>query len=358
MSFKNVTRSNVNEICDLFADFFEGVYRNEHTKHNLHLSSKHADLIDIGNITLTEEEVRKGLSSINSKKSCGPDLVPPIVLKSCAQSLTTPLCYLFNTSLKVFEFPSLWKFSTISVIFKSGLRRQVDNYRGVAILPALSKVFETVVCRILSDKLRKTISDFQHGFMRGRSICTNLLSFTSDVINTIESGKQVDVIYTDFSKAFDRVQHSVLIKKLRHLGIHSSMLKWIESYLSNRTQQVKILGCSYRTFMAKSGIPQGSILGPLLFILFINDVVDVFHYVKCLLFADDLKLYMPIASAEDVCKLQADINRLTEWCSSNLLYLNVNKCTTSSYYRTRKPITADYFIGKEKLTRKTVIKDL
>ena len=204
----------------------------------------------------------------------------------------------------------------------------------------------------------KCISDSQHGFMKGRSICTNLLTFTNYAIKVIESKSQLDVIYTDFSKAFDRIQHSILLRKLNRFGIHSNMLKWIESYLTGRTQQVKISTCLSRAFVVKSGVPQGSHLGPLLFILFINDIVDAFEHVTCMLYADDLKLYMKIKSTEDVSKLQSDMDRLAQWCSKNCLYLNVEKCFVSSYYRIKNPIMSTYSINSHILERKTVMKDL
>ena len=149
--------------------------------------------------------------------------------------------------------------------------------------------------------------------MAGRSTVTNLLGFTHFTLDAMESNRQVDVIYTDFRKAFDRVSHRILIEKLRNLGIHSSLLDWIGSYLGGRKQYVKFLGHSSRSFAVKSGVPHGSHIGPLLFNIFINDIVSLLSS-NCLLYADDLKIYRVIASHTDAILLQNDLSMISSRC--------------------------------------------
>lgn len=214
------------------------------------------------------------------------------------------------------------------------------------------------MCDILTRNFKDFITEYQHGFVKGRSTVSNLLIFTNYARNVIESGFQVDCIYTDFRKAFDRVQHGIIIDKLHKLGIHSMMLRWINSYLTGRTQRVKMLGSLSRPINVRSGVPQGSHLGPLFFLLFVNDIVKVLKYSRCLLFADDIKIYAKIRDYLDAVRLQCDLNRLSKWCRINCLELNVQKCFNVTYSRKKKPLLVDYFIDGIKLDRKFKVKDL
>lgn len=342
----------------MFADFFDDVYKVDGNSSDNSWMDNVTTVVDIGSIAITKDQVYGCLSKLKLKKSIGPDMVSPIILRNCASTLASPLCWLFNKSLSDGTFPSIWKESYISTLFKSGSRKNAANYRGVAILPTIAKVFESIVCCILTKELREHISEFQHGFISGRSTSSNLMIFANYARNVMESGFQVDCIYTDFSKAFDRVQHDVLIAKLSKLGIHSSLLNWITSYLTNRTQRVKIRGCISRQIDVKSGVPQGSHLGPLLFLLFINDVVKVFKFSRCLLFADDLKIFTRVCNRLDALRLQFDLNRLIHWCKINRLNLNVSKCFNVTFHRNKTPVLMDYYIDGTKLERKLKVKDL
>lgn len=208
-------------------------------------------------------------------------------------------------------------------------------------------------------KIKPIISFKQHGFTKKRKTATNLVEFTSCVVNVIESGKQLDVIYTDFSKAFDRVSHSVLISKLTELGIFSHAVNWIESYLRGRSQVVKIGSSRSKIIQVVSGVPQGSHLGPLLFILFVNDIPDIFKTANCLMYADDVKIFHPVSSITDANELQSDLDAFTLWCRNNRLALNVSKCKQMSYTRRIKnTITFSYCINQTPLTRVSQIRDL
>ena len=194
--------------------------------------------------------------------------------------------------------------------------------------------------------------------MSGRSTVTKLLEFSNYSISVLESGEQLNVIYTDIRKAFDMLNHSILLKKLYGIGVHSFMLSWIATYLRNRNQYVKISGWESLTFAVHSGVPQGSHLGPLLFILFINEVVKCFNFSKRLLFADDLKLYKSIKNVRDASDLQRDLDALSSWCQRNRLYLSIEKCKCMSFYRKRSPVEFGYMIDSNTLKRVTNIRDL
>lgn len=348
-----------NGISNLFADFFESVYVSDVDDGALTQCPSVNGRADLGEISLCIDDVLLHLKGVDTSKGDGPDNISPLLLKNCASSLAVPLLAIFNRSLSTGKFPTRWKSSYITPIFKSGARGNIENYRGVAILPTFGKLFEAIVCGVLSDRLRSVISRSQHGFMKGRSISTNLIDFVSNAIKVMESGAQLDVIYTDFKKAFDRVRHSILIRKLNELGIHSSLLGWIESYLTGRSQYVKISGWSSRVFEVTSGVPQGSHLGPLLFILFINDVTkNLSASMSYFMYADDLKICRVIRSVRDSIEMQRDLNGLVQWCRSNKLFLNSEKCYVMSFTRKLSKIEFDYMINDVNLKRPQVIRDL
>lgn len=185
-----------------------------------------------------------------------------------------------------------------------------------------------------------------------------MIEFVNYATGVIESGSQVDAIYTDLSKAFDRVNHGHLIRKIGSVGVHSAMLDWIRSYLTGRFQFVKIGDNKSELFPVLSGVPQGSHLGPLLFILFINDVVDVFQHSKCLLYADDLKLFHRINCITDAINLQHDLDAFSLWCKRNYLELNVSKCMCITFHRKKCPLNFEYSIDNVFLARVFEVRDL
>ena len=220
------------------------------------------------------------------------------------------------------------------------------------------KLFEAIIKSKILIKIKNLISPYQHGFMPGRSSSTNLVLFTNIVINAIEARYQVDTVFTDFSKAFDRVNLLILINKLSLLGFHSSMLSWIKSYLLIRWHFVRAGDCTSARFPAHSGVPQGSHLGPLLFLLMINDFPSLLSHSHVLLYADDLKLFHIIKSPCDCASLQEDIDILTDWCSSNGFGINIPKCSVMSFYRSKLPLVHNYSIGSHSLDRSLSFKDL
>ena len=161
------------------------------------------------------------------------------------------------------------------------------------------------------------ISTYQHGFFKGRSTSTNLLELTNFVFHAFSCRHQTDVIYTDFSKAFDTVSHNLLLFKLDLIGFPPKLLSWISSYLTGRTQRVKFNDFTSRMISVTSGVPQGSHLGPILFILYLNDLPSIVKFSKILMYADDVKLFLSIGNTSDCSLLQDDLNRLSEWCIVN-----------------------------------------
>lgn len=341
-------------ICNLFAQHFSSVF-----------SDAKVDVpsFDFGwssafsRITLVATDVQKKLEVLDHSKSAGPDEIHPSVLKFCAPILAVHLTILFNSLLDDGIFPSCLKSGFVVPIYKKGDRAAINNYRPIVIQSALAKVFEALVLEQLYHYLRPFIHDSQHGFLRGRSTITNLLLLQEFVMSSFDSSCQVDCIYLDFSKAFDRVHHKLLIAKLAGYGVGGKLLKWLESYLTDRTLFVKFNGSTSASLSVQSGVPQGSHLGPLLFILFINDVFECIT-VNFLLFADDMKVYTRVTSPSDHINLQTSLSRIAEWCKANAMELNTSKCQVISFSRTPLHLNVDYHIGDETLVRVDRLRDL
>lgn len=222
-----------------------------------------------------------------------------------------PITRIFNSCLSSGVFIDAWKVCSITPIYKSGDRNDIRNYRPIVKQSTLAKLFDSIIHSKLYLHVCSIISNCQHGFMPGRSTCSNLLLVTNDIVKAFNCQSQLDVIYTDFSKAFDKVDHVVLLHKLKLYGITGELLKFFASFLSGRKLFVKMGSVSSNTSVnAWSGIPQGTHCGPLLFLLFINDLPSHFKFTKCLMFADDVKLLLQVDSLSDCRKLQADLSIL------------------------------------------------
>ena len=301
-------------------------------------------------------EIVEKLSALDTAKKAGPDGIPAVLLKNCSPSLALPLQLLFQRSLDSGYFPKEWKRSSLLPIFKSGDKSDIANYRGISILSAIPKLFESILTDEIFATFKNNIIPEQHGFFQGRSTATNLVLYQSFLISSLEAGQQVDCIYTDLSKAFDSVCHPLLIKKLSEIGFSGSYLSWIRSYLDNRRQSVEVCGKTSREVLVTSGVPQGSHIGPMLFLLFINDVTTCFKYSKVLMYADDLKFYNVVDASSN--GLQSDLDNFVSWSSCNLLNINVSKCKSISFYRLKDPTATTYTIQNDSIEAVNSINDL
>lgn len=348
--------SNHQDATNLFADYFQSVFAPDSSGVSLPSGPSPALL---SKLVISEESILVGLKKLNVNKGAGPDQLPNSFLRSLSVELSHPMFLLFNESLSSGVFPYVWKESYMTPIFKSGRRSNVRNYRGVVALSAVPKFFEKLVCDLIEPLIAPSINPNQHGFSKSRSTCTNLTIYVHNVLERMRGAGQVDAIYTDFAKAFDRVNHRLLLRKLELLGIDGVLLSWLRSYLNGRQHRVRIGSKMSRPFAAVSGVPQGSHLGPLMFSLFINDLCDELTESNFLLFADDLKFYRKIESVDDAVKLQKDLEAVNRWCSDNMMELNINKCEVISFKNTRSElVTYDYQLNDISLRRVDRIKDL
>ena len=295
----------------------------------------------VTNILITPYAVQSILKGLDSNKAQGPDGIPPRVLKEISKEISKPLCKLFNKTLEEGVLPEDWKTAEVTAIFKKGSRNEPGNYRPVSLTCVLCKVLETIIRDSVVSHFQDNdlYTKCQHGFRKKRSCMTQLLLTMEDFTNYIEQNESFDVVYLDFRKAFDTVPHYRLLEKLKAYGIVGNVLKWIEAFLSGRTQKVRINDAMSTRADVLSGIPQGSILGPILFTIFINDLPDAVQS-NCKIFADDTKLY---DKSINHTKIQKDLDSLQAWSDTWNLKFNVSKCNVMHYGKTNP--NQNYFMG-------------
>lgn len=358
LNLNHETAEGGQAVCDLFASYFHSVYEPADSLGSTSDDSVGEQTDALGSILINGDLVSKYLQKLDSSKGAGPDGIPPLFIIECANHLSLPLSKLFNLSLTTGTFPDKWKRAHITPIHKSGSKSKADNYRPISKLCIFSKVFENIVYDQLFPVVKKSINEFQHGFFAGRSVATNLLLFTNFLSACMDNRTQVDAVYTDYSKAFDKIDHKVLLTKLANHGFHGDLFRWLSSYVLNRSQAVTVGGFSSVWKIITSGVPQGSILGPLLFSIYINDITICFQNARILLFADDMKIYLPINSLDCCARLQSDLDRLTDYCLRNKLFINISKCCKVTFTRNRVQILHDYSISGSIVTNKDNIRDL
>ena len=273
---------------------------------------------------ITPDAVHKKLSSLQIEKAYGPDGIPPIILFELRNFLATPLSHLFSSSLQSGEVPCDWRRAHVTAIFKKGNRSDPGNYRPVSLTCIVCKLLESFVRDSIDEHMEsnKLYSDSQHGFRRGRSCQTQLLETITDIAKMKDSNESFDIIYLDFRKAFDSVPYERIISKLNACRINPTLTRSIKSFLSHRSQIVIVNSQASNISAVTKGIPQGSILGPTLFNLFINDInLDLKSPNK--IFADDTKLYNTSANSD---LLQSDLYTLHKWSTKWQLHFNISKC--------------------------------
>ena len=314
----------------------------------------------IENMSIPEKTVLDKLKSINVNKSIGPDDIHPRILFELADLLLAPITTLLNRSIQGEELPADWKLQFVSPIYKKGQRSRAENYRPISLTCILCKMLESMVRSEVLTHLLATgvLSKRQFGFINGRSTTLQLLHFLDTCAQSIVQGKVVDTIYFDFKKAFDMVPHKRLIAKLEAYGIRGKVLKWIEEFLSGREQYVIVNGEKSSSGRVTSGIPQGTVLGPLLFVVYINDILENVTS-DGFLFADDTKIFRAITSKNDALHLQSDIDTLTRWSEKWGMEFNREKChvlTLGKFEDTK--YTHRYELGGEEIEHVFTEKDL
>ena len=248
-------------------------------------------------------------------------------MKEGVDSISPALASIFNKSLQNSVVPADWKLANVVPIFKKGNKEDIGNYRPISLTSVVCRILEKVIKYELSGFLDKyrLIRKSQHGFLNKRSCLTNLLEYVEYVTSIVDNGDSVDVVYLDFSKAFDKVSHRTLIRKLWRFGIRGSLLQWISNWLIGRKQRVVLNGEESEWIDVSSGVPQGSVLGPLLFVLYANDL-ELGIDCRLFKFADDTKMVIQIKTYKDNIKGQKNLDKLEGWADKSDMQFNKEKC--------------------------------
>ena len=342
------------------AEIFNKTFASKFTKPNSKPAPdvKAHDIDTLSRFHVNECSVRSALMSLTQNKACGPDNISARTIIECREELVVPLMKICNLSVTSGVFPTRWKSANIVPIYKKGDKKTAGNYRSVSLLPLFAKILEKVVYHQLFLHVSPVLCNEQHGFVPGRSCTSNLAVFLTSAWEAMSEGYQTDVIYTDFSAAFQSVDHRLLIHKLQNsYQLRDSALAWFVSYLSDRRQRVVVGGKTSSWTKVLSGAPEGSLVAPILFSLFINDLPSEIDS-QCLLYADDAKLFRQIASPADGVALQRDLDRLQCWSAKWGLALNPIKCKALTVTLRRAPVQTTYCINKIPLENVREMRDL
>lgn len=343
-------------IVNAFANSFSSVFSPTSSSSNV-LTDMPSNNPPIVLPSVSPQDVIKSIKKLKNKPSAGDDNIPCFFVKDCAYVLAVPLCKIFNLSIKSSVFPAAWKIARISPVFKKGNNANIDNYRPVSVISAFAKVFEILLVNHISYNTAPFLSTAQHGFIERRSTTSNLATISQKISETIDRGGQLDVIYTDFSRAFDTIDHKILLQKLSSFGLSNSLIALFRSYLTDRANYVHFNGFRSPPYISTSGVPQGSNLGPMLFNIFINDLIESLEC-PVLAYADDIKIYHEVKNMDDVRFLQKNLNIIHQWCLENKLCLNINKCFFVSYSKKILKIPSRYDINNAVISGVSSIKDL
>ena len=358
----NKSVSNSVEVSELFNEYFVSV--GENIAKSVPSSVKSPSDFLIGDFPnsffftpITNSDVINATLSLKDGKSPGHDDISTMVLKKCIHIIAPVLTHIFNISLQTGCFPEKLKIAKVLPIYKKGDKSQCENYRPISLLSIFGKIFEKLVYAKFMFFIDKydILYNKQFGFRSGHSTYMALLEFINNLNTAFEAGHVGVGIFLDLSKAFDTLNHSILLQKLYFYGIRGISLEWIKSYLSNRQQFVCIDGNSSTFLRITSGVPQGSILGPLLFLLYINDIQNVSSNLSSVVFADDTNVFISGRNATQITSIiTTEIPKLEQWFLSNKLLVNMKKTNCIVFKQKNKRIAddiADVVINNQKVLR-------
>ena len=324
---EGVLHSDAKRMADLLQDQYSSVFSDPDNPDICRTFPNRVLEEVLENIEFSKQDLIDAIDEIDEHSSCGDHDIPAIVLKRCKDPLSTPIMMIWKESVNTGQIPQRYKEQMIVPIHKKGSKACTANYRPVSLTSHVMKIFERVVRQRIVDHLEDNnlITNSQHGFRKGRSCLSQLLIHVDDILQNLLEGNDTDAIYVDYAKAFDKVDHELLLAKVQSYGIQGKVLEWLRSFLSHRVQKVAVDGShSYPTFV-KSGVPQGTVLGPILFLIFVNDMEDCVEHSKLRSFADDTRLLRAIAVFLDSILLQKDIDSIIKWAEKNNMLLHEDK---------------------------------
>lgn len=325
LDHQGVTYTDPASKANVLGEYFSSVFTQEDTTDIPVLEGN--PLPDIPPIEIHSDGVTQLLHNLKPHKAAGPDNLPSYFLKEVAKEISPALSMIFQASLNQGALPDIWKSALVVPVYKKGSKRDPANYRPVSLTCICSKIMEHIIYSSMFEHLNshQALREEQHGFRQHRSCETQLITTIHDFAQCLNQQGQCDVLLLDFCKAFDKVPHSRLFYKLQFYGINGSLLTWIINFLSDRSQQVVLDNNHSNSNNVISGVPQGTVLAPLLFLVYINDLpTNILNNVR--LYADDVILYSNISTEEDCYLLQNDLDLLTEWSHRWLMAFNPKKC--------------------------------
>ncbi|CAG9134629.1 unnamed protein product [Plutella xylostella] len=359
-TYNGVTVSG-QEAADAFADYFSSVFVARVPRLDADDAARAAAAtaapLTVSISTITEKDIRDSVRGFNTAAAPGPDAVPTFLVKDCIHALIKPLLHLYNLAVQSCEYPTAWKLSRVTPVPKSS-SINVPEHRPIAVLSVFAKLFEHILNKQITRQIEPYLDDSQHGFRVGRSATTNHICFVDSTLSEMDAGYQVDTAFFDFRKAFDVVNNDLLLIKLASFGFDTGLLKFIASYLANRRQYVKLGPYCSDDYHTRSGVSQGSTIGPTLFALMVNDLPKVLQVCKCLMYADDLKIYTSIKSTVDCESLQQDIDAIGHWSELNDMNFNVDKCRVMTFGRLQSLVEQSYTLLGCPIQRVEEIRDL
>ena len=329
----------------------------------MNTSNQANSMIWQNDIIITEDFIKAEPKSLSISKSRGHYSIRPILFEKCGGSIATSFRNLFSSIKRLRKFPSAWKTGIVSPIYKDGDKKEVSNYRPVTLLNIISNSSEKFIFAPFYTAFADCISSFQFGFRLGRSFVLQLLYSLSHIYSHLNPRDSVNLIFLfDISKAFDKIKHSILMKKLLQIHISKVLFELIQDYLLGRTQKVRIGDQLSNERTVTSGIPKRTVLGPLLFLIYINDLPTVVFSSMVSLFANDLKLiFNGRAEEKSLEKLQIDLQALHNWSMQNHLLFNLKKCSISEFRYDRNINTLEgvcFFKEGRILNHKSLVRDV
>ena len=290
----------------------------------------------LSDIDFSPSDIIQAIKDISPTSAPGPDGITPKFLKEYAEELAEPLHLLWRKSLDTGENPDGTHLAYITAIFKSGDKSEAANYRPVSLTNHITKVFERIIKNEIVFYLTRNqlYNETQHGFRKARSTQTNLIEYYESILHQLESNTSVDSIYLDFSKAFDKCDHGIILDKLNALGINGKLYRWIEDFLRNRKQIVVVNGFKSKQVDVTSGVPQGSVLGPMLFLILMYDISNGLNSSILSSFADDTKVWRGINDDVSKIQLQNDLNTIYNWAVQNNMKFNDKKFQAIRFFIT------------------------
>jgi len=352
-----VTQSDA-EVCDVLNNFFTSVFTKDDSSELPYLDQKYTGNFPLQDIIINESDVLRALSKVKIDSAPGPDKIYSRVLMELQHQVAYPLALIYQSSLETATVVSDWRVADVTPVFKKGSKCNANNYRPISLTSVPGKIMERILREAIMDHLQKNnlILPTQHGFLPKKSTVSNLIEYLEEITSMLDAGLPVDAVYIDYAKCFDKISHRHLLFKISRYGITGKIISWLRNWLKNRKQRVCLNGVTSAWADVTSSVIQGSILGPMLFTIYSNDIDKVLKTSKISKYADDSKVFAKVVSMEDHVNLQVDLDNVFDWSVKWKMEMNKEKCHIIHFGSNNKGM--GYSLGDENLETVEEEKDL